>query len=222
MPRPPRADEGGAIYHALNRGNARQEIFRKPEDYEAMERVLAEGLEKHPVNLYAYQWMPNHWHLVLSPREDGAMSRLMYWMTMTHTQRYHARYHTTGNGHLYQGRYKSFPIQNDHHFYTVCRYVERHALAAGLVDRAENWAWGSLWNWMRGGSPIKLAAWPGGRLPKWCVRVNTPLEAQELRAVRTSIARSSPLGALLWMEETARRLKLESTLHARGRPRKFA
>ena len=98
MPRPPRADVAGAIYHVLNRGNGRQTLFHKDADYEAFERVLQEGLEKHPVDLLAYQWMPNHWHMVLSPREDGAMSRLMYWTTMTHTARHHAHYHTVGEG----------------------------------------------------------------------------------------------------------------------------
>ena len=75
MPRPPRADVSGEIYHALNRGNGRMTVFRKDADYEAFERVLDEGLQKYPVDLIAYQWMPNHWHMVLSPREDGAMSR---------------------------------------------------------------------------------------------------------------------------------------------------
>jgi putative transposase len=78
MPRPLRADEAGGIYHALNRGNARQEIFHKVEDYVAFEKVLVEGLKRHPVDLFAYQWMPNHWHMVLRSREDGAMSKLLY------------------------------------------------------------------------------------------------------------------------------------------------
>jgi len=115
-------------------------IFHTDADYEAFERLLCEGLEKFPVDLIAYQWMRNHWHMVISPREDGAMSRLMYWVTMTHTARHHAYYHCAGSGHLYQGRYKSFPIQSDEHFFVVCRYVERNALAAGLVDAAEQWA----------------------------------------------------------------------------------
>ncbi|WP_203329146.1 transposase, partial [Candidatus Laterigemmans baculatus] len=174
MPRPPRADEAGAIYHALNRGNSRQTIFRKEADYEAFERILMEGLQSYPVDLFAYQWMPNHWHMVLRPREDGAMSRLLYWVAMTHAARHHAHYHTAGSGHLYQGRFKSFPVQDDDHFFVVCRYVERNALAAGLVLRAENWRWGSLWNWNRGSSLVALAPWPMPRQPNWTERVNRP------------------------------------------------
>jgi len=222
MPRPPRADAGGEIYHVLNRGNGRTTIFHKDADYEAFERVLDEGLQKYPVDLIAYQWMPNHWHMVLSPREDGAMSRLLYWVTMTHTARYHAHYHTTGTGHLYQGRFKSFPVQSDEHFFVVCRYVERNALAAGLVTAAEDWRFGSLYNWAGGQSGVKLAAWPMPRLPGWLERVNRPLREQEEEQLRTAIRRSQPFGDAGWVESTARRYNLESTLRSRGRPRKFA
>jgi hypothetical protein len=58
------------------------------------------------------------------------MSRFMGWVGGTHTMRYHAHYHTSGLGHVYQQRYKSFPIQDDEHFFVVCRYVERNALRA--------------------------------------------------------------------------------------------
>ena len=221
MPRPPRADEAGAIYHALNRANARRMIFLKEGDYEAYERIIVEGLAQYPVDLFAYQWMPNHWHMVLSPREDGAMSKFLYWTTMTHSARYHAHYQTSGEGHLYQGRFKSFPIQDDDHFHVVCRYVERNAMAAGFVSRAEQWRWGSLWNWCGGDSQINLAWWPIPRPAKWVERVNDPLDQKAERNVGQCIRRSSPFGEQGWVESTARRLNLESTIRPRGRPRKF-
>ncbi len=222
MPRPPRADEAGAIYHALNRGNARQAIFRKDEDYEAFERVVGEGMERYAVDLIAYQWMSNHWHMVISPQENGAMSAFLGWVTMTHTQRYHAHYRTTGQGHVYQGRFKSFPVQDDDHFHVVCRYVERNALTAKLVKRAEDWRWGSLWNWCGGKSVVKLSAWPVPRLPNWKVRVNQVLSDKELKAVKQSVQRSCPLGTSDWIAATAKRLNLESTIRPKGRPRKLA
>lgn len=225
MPRPPRADEKDGVYHALNRGNAKSRIFRKSADYEAFQKVLCEGLERYPVRLYSFEWMPNHWHMVLSPFEDGGMARLLQWVTMTHTQRYHAHYQTTGQGHLYQGRFKSFPVQDDDHFWVVCRYVERNALTAGLVERAEDWRWGSLWQWIHGESGChapKLTPWPLPRPMDWIQRVNAPLSQNEQRKIRRCIARGRPLGDEEWVESTARRLNLESTLRARGRPRKFA
>lgn len=221
MPRPPRADVAGEIYHVLNRGNGRMQIFHKDEDYVAFERVLDEGLHKYSVDLISYQWMPNHWHIVLSPREDGAMSKLMYWVTMTHTARYHAHYQSTGNGHLYQGRFKSFPIQNDEHFLVVCRYVERNALAAGLVSAAELWRFGSLYNWQGGQCAVTLSPWPTPRLPNWINRVNMPLSPKEEQQLKRAISRSQPFGDAGWVESTARKYNLESTLRQRGRPRKF-
>ena len=222
MPRSRRADEAGGIYHALNRGNARNDIFFKDGDYEAFERVVAEGLERYPVDLIAYQWMKNHWHMVLSPSEDKAMSAFLCWVTMTHTQRFHAHNKTTGYGHVYQGRYKSFPIQDDEHFHTVCRYVERNALTAKIVARAEDWRWGSLWNWNGGDSVIDLSPWPAKRLPGWIQRVNDVLTKKEVDAVKLSIARNRPFGTSDWVHVTAKRLGLESTIRSRGRPKKLA
>jgi len=165
--------------------------------------------------------MPDHWHLVLRPREDGGMSSLLRWVTGAHTMRYHAHHHTSGEGHVYQGRFKSFPVQDDDHFYVVCRYVERNALRAGLVRRAEDWRWGSLWRWLQKTEPDPklLAPWPIARLPKWVTRVNEPLGERQLEAVRGCVRRSRPLGDEGWVESIARLLGLESTLRPRGRPR---
>ena len=133
--------------------------------------------------------------------------------------RYHAHYHTSGLGHVYQQRYKSFPIQDDDHFFVVCRYVERNALRAKLVDCAEDWRWGSLWRWQQKPEPDPklLSPWPLARLPKWVERVNDPLTKKELDAVRLSAQRGRPLGDDAWVESIATRLNLESTIRPRGR-----
>ncbi len=221
MPRPRRADQAGELYHALNRGNLRATIFHKEEDYEAFERILAEALQIFKVELFSYQLLPNHYHLVLRPLIDGEMSRFMGWVGGTHTMRYHAHYHTSGMGHVYQQRYKSFPIQDGEHFFVVCRYVERNALRAGLVDKAEEWRWGSLWRWLCKPEPQPplLSPWPTPRLPGWVARVNEPLTDEELAAVRMSAQRGRPLGDSEWVASTARRLNLESTIRPRGRQR---
>ena len=151
-------------------------IFHKEPDYEAFERILEEALERSPqLHLYAYCLMPNHWHLVVSPQIDGEMGRFGQWLGLTHTQRYNAHYHTTGEGHLYQGRYKSFPVQSDEHFYNVCRYVERNAFSASLCDAPEDWRFGSLHRWRYGSADEKrmLAPWPIPRKPS-CHSGQTP------------------------------------------------
>ena len=172
MSRPLRASEGGLVYHALNRSNARLLIF---EDYAAFERTLGEAVTRHDMRLLAYCLMPNHFHLVVWPRLDGELTRFMRWLTMTHTQRWHARRHSAGSGHLYQGRFKSFPVQDDGHLLTVCRYVERNALRAGLVERAQLWRWGSLWRRTARKPPEgpALSPWPTERPSDWTKRVNS-------------------------------------------------
>ena len=220
MGRPPRVDVAGGLYHALNRGNAKNPIFFKEEDYAAFERIVVEGLEKFPVDLFAYQWMNNHWHMVLSPQSDGGMGAFLGWVTLTHTQRYHAHHGTTGWGHVYQGRFKSFPIQDDDHFLVVCRYVERNGLTAGLVEQAEDYRWGSLHNWLGSDSQVKLSPWPVRRSPNWGARVNAALTEKEIDGIKRCQNRGTPFGGADWVKKTVEQFGLESTIRPRGRPPK--
>ena len=114
-------------------------LFHKAADYQAFERVLAEGLDRYPVELLTYCLMPNHWHLVVRPRTSEALGRWMGWIGVTHVRRHHAHYHRRGAGHLYQGRFKSFPVSSDEHFLTLCRYVEANPFRVTVVERAEDW-----------------------------------------------------------------------------------
>ena len=134
-----RTDIGNYVYHVLNRANARVRIFDNDKDYQLFKEILVEAKEKCNMRLLAYCIMPNHWHLVVNPKKDGDLSKFMNWLTLTHTQRWHVSKKTTGQGHLYQGRYKSFLCQNDNHFLVLVRYVERNALRANLVSSAEEW-----------------------------------------------------------------------------------
>lgn len=179
-------------------------------------------MDRYQIELFSYQLMPNHYHLVLRPLVTGGMGRFMKWIGGTHTMRYHAHYHTGGLGHVYQQRYKSFPIQDDDHFLVVCRYVERNALRAGLVNRAEDWRWGSLWRWLQKPEPVPrlLSPWPIPRSPNWGGRVNQPLSEQELAAVRRCVQRGCPLGDAAWVRSAARKFGLEPTMRPRGRPTK--
>ena len=221
MPRPPRAAPGGLVYDALNRANARLTLFSKVGDYRAFEAVLSEAVARQRMRLLAYCVMPNHFHLVLWPRGDGDLSAFMRWLTLTHTQRWHAHRGSAGTGHVYQGRFKSFPVQDDGHLWAVCRYVERNPLRAGLVARAEQWRWGSLWRAGAGESAgPALSAWPVERPAGWVERVNAAMSAAEEEAIVRSIRRGQPLGDPDWQARTAERLGLASTLRPRGRPRK--
>ena len=165
--------------------------------------------------------MPNHWHLVVHPSKDGQLSRFTGWLTLTHTQRWHAHRQSAGSGHVYQGRFKSFPIQNDEHFYTVCRYVERNALMANLVQRAEEWQWGSLYHWNQESTDQwqLLSPWPLRRKQSWLERVNKPLTDREQESLQRSIQRGNPFGNAEWTAKIIKKLGLESTVKPRGRPK---
>ena len=222
MGRPLRAAAGGIIYHVLNRANGRQVMFETPQDYQLWEQVLQEAQVQVPVRILAYCVMPNHWHLVLWPRRDGDLSRFMAWLTLTHTQRWHAQHQSVGSGHLYQGRYKSFPVQSDEHFLTVCRYVERNAFRAKLVKQAENWQWSSLWRRTQGPTYRQwLTDWPVTRPRQWVNWTNEPQTDEELEAVRQCVQRGRPYGKEFWVQRTTNRLNLESTLRPRGRPKRL-
>jgi putative transposase len=141
MPRPHRLSPGGLCYHVINRGNGRAKVFRKEADFTAFLRILSLACERVPMRLLGWCLMHNHFHLVLWPYRDGDLPRWMQWVTTCHVRRYHRHY--KGSGHVWQGRYKSFPSQNDAHLLTVLRYVERNPVRAGLVARAEDWAYSS-------------------------------------------------------------------------------
>jgi putative transposase len=222
MPRQARQIPGGLVYHVMNRGVARLNLFEKEADYQAFEQVLTEAMAKHPTRLLAYCLMPNHWHMLLWPREDHEVSDFLRWLTHTHAMRWHAHYRTLGSGHIYQGRFKSFPVQSDEHFYTVARYVERNALRSNLVKKAEDWQWSSLWRRRHGDREAQalLSAWPLPRSPRWLAHVNQPQTEAEVAAIRTAVRRGSPYGSALWQSRTAKKLGLESTLRPPGRPRK--
>lgn len=184
MPRIARRVADGCVYHVLNRGNGRQRIFHKDGDYLAFIGLIGQLQERFAVEMLAYCLMPNHFHLLLKPLEGAALSRGLQWCLTTHVRRYHQHY--GGSGHIWQGRYKSFPVESDQ-LLTVVRYVEGNPVRAGLVDTAAGWGWSSHrercgleQNGMLSPLPIAL---PGG----WTTFVDAPLSVRELEKVRNGI-----------------------------------
>jgi putative transposase len=219
VPRPPRQIFAGQCYHILNRANRRAEVFHESVDYVAFMNLMMKAQEFVDLPILAACLMPNHAHFVVRPVNDGDIARWMQWLFTTHARHYHEKHGTTG--HVWQGRYKHFVVQDDQHLLTVLRYVERNALRAGLVARAEAWRWGSL-NWrIRGNTTLALTP-PPLALPSWWMEfVNQPQTSAELEAIRTSVNRQRPFGEREWMTATAREAGLEQSLSSVGRPRKL-
>ncbi|MCG3181054.1 MAG: hypothetical protein BIFFINMI_03422 [Phycisphaerae bacterium] len=225
MPRRRRVAAGGMVYHVINRANARVPIFEKPTDYRAFLRILADVQQLIPMRILAYCVMPNHWHMTLWPIGDGDLGRFIHRLTVTHVTRWHAHHETTGSGHLYQGRFKSFPIEDGIYLLRCGCYVEANPLRAGLVQRAEEWPWGSLWQrlqleGMRAADRPVLADWPLALPRDWVERVNRRASEAEMEEIRSAVQRGRPFGSTPWQEATAARLGLEMTLRPMGRPKK--
>jgi putative transposase len=202
----------------LSRGNARQTVFPAERDYDEFARLLAEHGEAAGMRLLAWCLMPNHVQLALWPREDGELGRFMQRLLTAHVRRHHRRH--GGSGHLWQGRYKAFPIQEDGHLLTVLRYVERNAVRAGLAASAMDWRWSSYRARLGlAGGPV-LAPSPSPLPEGWGAFVDLAQSAAELERLRLSANRGRPFGEPGWVARTAERLGLASTLNPRGRPAK--
>jgi putative transposase len=225
MPRVARVAPGGVVFHVLNRANGRATLFDNDGDYRAFERILVRSAERVPMRTLSYSLMPNHWHVVLWPYEDGDLPAFMHLLTTTHVRRWRLHRHTVGLGHVYQGTYKSFPVQSDEHLLTVCRYVERNPVRARLVERAERWPWGSAYlRELRATASDKplLADGPADLPSDWIQFVNQPLTDAEIEACRESVRRGRPFGDDSWTQDVAKKLGLQSSLRQRGRPHRLA
>jgi len=212
----------GYVYHVLNRAALRQTLFPTAATYDDFEDLIYESLALFPIPILTYALMPNHWHFVVRPNTKEELSGFFHYLAGTHGKRFRKETSTHGEGHVYQDRFKSFPVESDGHFLCVCRYVERNAMRANLVERAEQWRWCGLWHRLHCPDEQLLSEWPVSRPSDWVEHVNQPLTQKELVAVRNSIRRGAPLGNPDWVEQVARQHGLEHSLRPLGRPKTVA
>jgi REP element-mobilizing transposase RayT len=140
MSRPLRLEFPNAIYHVTSRGDRREPIYRSDQDRLDHLEVIAQAMERFDAQVLAYCLMGNHYHLVLHTRQAN-LSRLMRHINGVYTQNFNRRHALVG--HLFQGRFKAILVDRDAYLLTLCRYVERNPVAAGLVAAAGDWGWSS-------------------------------------------------------------------------------
>jgi putative transposase len=216
MPRTSRASVGDICYHVINRGNGRATVFHKPADYDRFTEMMIDASRRLPMRTVGWCLMPTHFHLVLWPFNDGDLGRWMHWLMTCHVRRYHTHYHTSG--HIWQGRFKAFPIQQDSHYLTVLRYVEYNPVRASLVKRAEDWPWSSLCAWEHHLPHPLLSNGPVDRPLDWRELVNQKPSDDELAPIRNCVNRGAPFGDQTWLKRTTAALALGYTLNPPGRP----
>lgn len=216
MPRIPRGETIGGIYHVINRGNMRMQVFDDSDDYEYFIELLELASKKENIEIHAYSLMPNHFHLLLVPKEEKSMSKFMQWVMTSHVRYYHAKNRTSG--HIWQGRYKSFIVQKDSYYITLIQYIESNPLRANLVKTAQEWKYSSLQERLSGRK--KLLSDTYVELDKdWGKLVNTPIKEIKLKNIRNSVNRQAPLGEENWQIKIATKYDMLSTLNSRGRPK---
>ena len=222
MPRIARVSVGNTIYHVINRSNGRVKIFDTDKDYQHFEHLLEEGVTDTGMRILAYCVMPNHFHLILYPHLDGEMGDFMRWLTTTHVRQRRVQTKSIGTGHLYQGTYKSFPVETDRYLQTLIRYVEQNPLRARLVKRAEDWQWSSVWRREKGSAKQRelLAPLPTELPPDYLEWVNTGLTKDTLSSIRNSVNKGKPYGSDAWTDAMVEKFGLESTTRKPGRPRR--
>ena len=225
MPRTSRIAVGGEVYHVINRANGRFQIFNNTEDYTIFEQLLLETKELVDMSILAYTIMPNHWHLVLLPKNDGDLTTFMQRVSNSHTRKVHALTKTNGTGHLYQGRYKSFLVESNDYLLTLIKYVERNPVRAKLVKKCEDWQWGSAYRRIHGTKEEeekKLVDNPPTELPlQYSSWINSFEDTKIVQSIRDSVIKGSPYGRDIWVEKMVITHNLQPTLRSPGRPRKI-
>ena len=221
MPRQARVDIAGEVYHVINRANARTLIFETVGDYQAVLGSLEETLKNIPLDIFSFCIMSNHWHFAVKPKVDGDMGRFFGKFTQKLTQRWHKYHQTVGSGHLFQGRFKSFLVQTDPYFIRLMKYIEANPLRAGLVSKAEEWRWGSLFLRLNNQeqASIIMSPWPVDMPSDYLQLVNQPLGKVFLDQVRGSVIRGRPLGKDEWVTNKVNEYGLECSLREPHRPK---
>ncbi len=211
MPRRPRGELRGEIHHILNRGNNREIVFHDETDHSRFILAMKEAKTRVPIRVYSFTTMSNHFHAVVQPRDIDTLSRFVHAWMSGHAQKHNCRYRLPG--HIWQGRFKAFPVEGDSHFLTVMKYVLLNPVRAGIVANPRDYPWSSL------NHRDIVDPWPMPvlDLDEW---LRAPLEPKLLEAIRNSVNRQLPFGDTAWTKRTAAALGIPTTPPRRGRPPK--
>lgn len=226
MPRPKRISLEGLIYHVINRGNNRQDVFRDNEDFEIFLKTIKKFKEKYAFKIYGYCLMNNHVHLILEPTIKNTLSKIIQSITLSHIRLYHKKYRSSG--HLWQGRFKNPIIQADEYLLESLRYVELNPVRAGIVRSPEDYPFSSCKFHIEGIDPIgildedpiflSLADTERNRQSTYKKFLSTEQNEEIIKTIRQSIESGFALATDTFAEQLREKLALLRP-RSRGRPR---
>ena len=206
-------------HHVTQRGNRRLPIFFGDHDRLAYLDLVGLACEERGVACLAWCLMDNHIHLILVPRRAEDLAAALGEAHRLYTRRVNFR--EGWRGYLFQGRFASYPM-DDAHLMAAVRYVENNPVAAGLVERAEQWRWSSARSHVEGrrlaGDPLTDVDALGAHVPNWRAMLDQELEAGALpvtEAIETKLRTGRPLAAETWVDAMEKRL--ERRLHPEKR-----
>ncbi len=141
MPRPLRIEFSGAFYHVFSRGNDKRDIFLSDEDRELFLAALSETCRRFDVLIHSYCLMSNHFHFLLETKKPN-LSKFMKYLLGIYTLRFNRTHKRVG--HLFQGRYKAYLVDQDSYLLELSRYIHLNPVKAGMTDLPESYPWSSL------------------------------------------------------------------------------
>ena len=141
MPRLPRYILPGEPQHVIQRGNNKANIFLSEDDYKYFQHYLCEACDRYDCLVHAWVFMPNHIHLLMTPKNENSISKTMQSVGCRYVQYFNARYQRTGT--LWEGRYKATLVDAENYLLTCYRYIELNPVRSNLVSRPEEYVWSS-------------------------------------------------------------------------------
>jgi putative transposase len=223
----PRLAVTGLPHHVILRGNNRQQVFVDREDREFFLAQLAELAQREKVQVHAYVLMDNHLHLLLTPQQEGALSRLMQSLGRNYVRRFNQRHGRTGT--LWEGRYRSTVIESERYLLACMVYIDLNPVRAGMVLAADQYGWSSHAHYIGRRNDKWLAphplVWSLGNTPfareaAYADLVRQGLGRRQQQELSESAIQGWPLGGPGFLDrlrgQTGRRLEKGQA----GRPRK--
>ena len=194
----------GLPHHITQRGNRRQQTFFGTDDYRAYLGLMAEWCRRHEVAVWAYCLMPNHVHMIAVPRHEAGLRRAIGESHRRYSLRVNRREGWTG--HLWQGRFASFPL-DERHLLAAARYVELNPVRAGLVRGPARWTWSSARAHLSGEDDRLVRVAPLlDAVGDWRAFLAGGLDEADLAAIRKHERTGRPLGSDAFLARLERKL----------------
>lgn len=229
MARLPRLSLAGYPHHLIQRGNNRQPIFNDAQDYAQMHAFLIEQARQDGVAVHAYVLMPNHFHLLATPREAESLARMMQGIGRRYVRYFNGR--TGRSGTLWDGRYRGAPLEPDRYLLPCMVYLDLHPVRAGLADEPAAYPWSSHGHYVGRASdrlvtphPLywQLGNTPFARESAYGALVNQGLGTSLEQAISDSALHSWALGGEGFLASLQKQSERRVTRGRPGRPRRAA